>query len=472
MANRKRITTYGRRGHNYVRVFEERVGGTRYVRVQWSELPGQPLQTESWEYSTATAKEAKEWAAGTADRLAAGAAPAPKDRTVRELAELHVAAVGEGWAVKTTAAFWHRWKRFEQFLGRHTVARLVTEETLDEFRARMRRAEVATNQRAETIKVVKQVFRWAKRRKLLADNPIADYTMKLAKGEKRTEVPEWKPAEVQRLLQQLEDEHAPRDPKRWRLWVFLTLAAAQGTRQNALRHLSWADVNLAGVDHHHPTARGIELPPRSVWWNPAFDKVKIERAQPLTRPSVRALRVARVWAARLEYTGPWILSGATKTSRGIDEALPAWAEDPRAKKRGRTRRQVKDQPWTYSAFNQALRDLCARALDADGRPVEWVKGRAAHGFRKYSAGQVAELTGSERAAADWIGDQDIRIVRKHYLKRRAEAERRSAGLIGGALPGTRATRNRNTTATGTKKRAPRGETGGAQVPATIGDSSE
>ena len=433
MANRKRIATYGRRGKNLVRVFEERAESVRYVRVQWSEVAGRPLSTESWKYSKEAVVDARAFAEGTADRLAAGGAPAPRDRTVRELAEAHLAAESEAWAEKTLAAFRHRWGRFEAFLGRHTVARLVTEETLDEFRGRMKRAGVVVNQRAETIKAVKQVFRWAKRRKLLAENAIADYTMKLAKGEKRHDVPEWSPDDTRRLLARLAHERAAHTSRGWRLEVALHLVSQLGPRQNALRHLAWADVNLSGRTVRHPTAAGVVLPPRAVWWNPTYDKRAEERVQPLTRPAVRALRLAAVWRARLGAAGVWVLPAV------------------------QARTVAKNQPWTYQALNQALRELCTRALDAEGKPVAWVKGRGLHGFRKFAAGEVHRLTGSERAAADWIGDKDVKVVRKHYLKKRAEEQRAVAGLLGAAAP------NRNATATDTKTRTPRGKAGHAQV---------
>jgi hypothetical protein len=400
MAKRKRIATYGRRGR-LVRVFDETSAGRRRVRVQWNEAPGAPLSTESWPYTRPNVKTAKAFAQGVEQRLAAGTAAPMKDRTIRELSDLHVTAFAESWAVNTLKAFTHRWARFEAFVPPHTRARLVTEETLDEFRVVMRRAKVATNQRAETIKAVKQVFRWARHRKLIAENPIADYTVKLAKGEKRAEVPEWSPLETARLLAQIEREEAWRHAHGWRIAVALWIAAGQGPRQNAMRHLSFDDINLTSETVRHPTAADVILPPRTVWWNPRFDKMGSERVQPLTRVAVRALRIARVWHARLAARGdvsPWVLAPA------------------------RAKTTERAAPWTYQAMNAALRALCDRCEPV----VPWVKGRAFHGFRKFAAGEVAELTGSERAAADWIGDTDVKVVRKHYLKKRAEAQREVA----------------------------------------------
>jgi hypothetical protein len=394
MARRRRIATYGRRGA-LVRVIDEVANGHRLVRVQWNESTGAPLSTESWPYTKTHVELAKAFAQGVDQRLSAGlAAPLP-DRTLRELADLHIAAFAESWAPATLRAFRHRWARFEAFCGRTTSPRLITEETLDEFRAKMRVTGVATTQRSETVKAVKQVFRWARRRKLISENPIADYTIKLAKTEKAGEVPEWSPEETARLGAQLLDERASRSARHWRLEVAFWIAVGQGPRQNAMRHLAVADVNLSAETVRHPTASGVVLPPRSVWWNPAYDKLGKERVQPLTRGTVRALRLAAIWRRRIDYRGPWVLAPAQ--ARGVDRG----------------------EPITYQALNQALRELCDRCRPA----VAWIRGRAYHGFRKHSAGEVHRLTNSERAAADWIGDADVKIVRRHYLKKRAEEQR-------------------------------------------------
>lgn len=459
MADRKRITSYGRRGRNLVRVFAETVGGRRYVRAQWSEAPGQPLVTESWPHSAAAVKEARAFAEGVADRLAAGGAPPPPDRTVRELADAYVLAEGEAWAPATRTNFRWRWGRFEAFLGRHTLARLVTTATLDEWRATMQRAGVATNQRALAVGIVKAVFRFAAQpnRKLLATNPLADYRVKLAKGEKRAEVPEWTPAEVRRQRAQLAAERAYRRRRGWRLAAAVDVAATQGPRQGALFHLQWADVNLSGATVRHPTAADVVLPPRSVWWNPAHDKLGAERVQPLSRAAVRALRLARVWRARDDYRGPWVFY---RPGAGLRDAGTG-AHSARAAARAAAK---PDGPVTYQTVLSALQALCRRAVDADGRPVRWVKGRGFHGYRKHAAGEVHRLTGSERAAADWIGDKSIGVVRTHYLKKRAEEQRAVAeGLVLPDAPAAPAVANRNATATTNDTRPRRGKATGAQV---------
>lgn len=393
MTKRKRIATYGRRGQ-LVRVHDDVHDGNRLVRVQWNEAKGAPLQTQSWPYSKANVATAKAFAEGTAQRLAAGTGAPLTERTIRELSDLHIAAFVESWAPATLRNFRHRWARLEAFVGRNTSAKLITEETLDEFRAKMREANIAVTQRGETVKAVKQVFRWAKRRKLIAENPLADYVIKVAKAERAVEVPEWTPEETGRLAARLRAERAARSSRHWRLDVAFAIASNQGARINAIRHLAEADVNLSNDTVRHPSAEGVVLSPRTVWWNPKFDKTATERVQPLRRETVRAIRIARVWRRRIGYAGAWLLAPAQERSR------------------------AKDEPWGYSAANGALRALVKRTPD-----VAWIDGRGFHGFRKFVAGEVHRVTNSERAAADFIGDRDIRVVRKHYLKRRAEEER-------------------------------------------------
>jgi integrase len=123
----------------------------------------------------------------------------------------------------------------------------------------MRVAKVVTNQRGETVKTVKQCFRWARRRKLIAENPIADYTIKLAKSEKVVEVPEWSPDETARLAAQLLAERASRSARHWRLEVAFFLASSQGPRANAFLRLAWDDVNLSAETVRHPSAKGVVL---------------------------------------------------------------------------------------------------------------------------------------------------------------------------------------------------------------------
>ena len=55
--------------------------------------------------------------------------------------------------------------------------------------------------------------------------------------------------------------------------------------------------------------------------------------------------------------------------------------------------------------------------------------RAFHGFRRMAARTVLELTGDVNAAAEWIGDTDLRVVKRGYLKERPESLVRTAALV-------------------------------------------
>jgi integrase len=79
-----------------------------------------------------------------------------------------------------------------------------------------------------------------------------------------------------------------------------------------------------------------------------------------------------------------------------------------------------DRPWGFQAYTYALHEAEGRS----GVPV--IKYRGAHGFRRGISGDIYDATGSEKAAADWIGDRSLKVVRKHYLLERDEEMKRLA----------------------------------------------
>mgnify|MGYP001581133137 CR=1 FL=1 len=85
---------------------------------------------------------------------------------------------------------------------------------------------------------------------------------------------------------------------------------------------------------------------------------------------------------------------------------------------------VNEKPWTYSAFIAQLHDA-ERAAGIE--PRKW---KVAHAFRRGVAGDVLSLTGSERRAAEWIGDKDVKVVKRSYLLERDEELQRTATAIG------------------------------------------
>lgn len=384
---RKLIAKLGSHGRT-VRVFEE----GPLVRVQWREAASR--RTESWPATASGRKEARAYAKGVEERLARRAPEAPRAVTVGELGEAFVLAhpVPETWRPKTRATFDARWKVWLAFATRERRIDTVTPETLDRFRAAMRAEDYAVNQIANHVQMVKAVWRFAKERKLLAENQIADYRMKLSRDQRKAEIPEWTPAECERILAEL----SPRKSTGWRAFVAIVLDALLGGRSNALLALEWRDVDLTR---------------RVLRWRPELDKLARDREQPLPREAVYALRVAAVWRRRIGYTGPFILPGA----------------------QARTRDR---KPWTYQALNQALHEAHARAFP--GAP--WVPYRAMHGFRRMNVNNVLKLTGDLAKAGQWIGDTDLRTLAKSYVRARPEELRDLSSRV--ALP--KPTRSPNT----------------------------
>jgi hypothetical protein len=70
-----------------------------------------------------------------------------------------------------------------------------------------------------------------------------------------------------------------------------------------------------------------------------------------------------------------------------------------------------DRPWTYAALSA---QLTAAEMRAD---IPHVAFRGMHGFRRGAAKNVLELTGGDlNKAGEWIGDTDLRALKRSYLK--------------------------------------------------------
>lgn len=252
------------------------------------------------------------------------------------------------------------------------------------------------------------MYRFARARRYLAENPIADYVMKLSRDQRRLEVPEWTEHECALIRQQLD----PRASRYWRAAVAIDLAAVLGTRVNALLNLEWRDVDMTA---------------RTVRWRPELDKLAKDRVQPLPRDAVRAMRIARVWRARLGYEGPWVFPSGVTEQRGQSRELKAWERDPKHKRLGKqSHRRPADKPYTYAAVNQALRNAADRA------GVRWISYRAMHGFRRFMLNNALKLTGNLSMAGRFIGDTDMRTLTRSYVRDRPEEFRELASRI--ALP--------------------------------------
>lgn len=394
---RKEIARFGTHGRG-VRVFVETFAGGRQalVRAQWRE--NGLLKTESLPDSRQNQKTVRAYAEGVAERLRLQVATPAERMTMYQLGERYVLAhpVPETWRPKTLKSFRDRWRLWLTFAGADRAADTVTHDTMDELRGALRAQDYAINQVANIVQTVKSVYRFARARKYLAENPLADYEMKLSRDQRRLEVPEWTNDEAARILAALD----PRNSRQWRPYVAIVLDAVLGGRSNALLHLEWRDVDFGE---------------RTLRWRPELDKLAKDRVQPLPRAAVRVLRLARVWRHRLGYVGPYVIPSATSAGRGVARELKAWQRDPRHKQVGlKTRRVVRDRPYSYGALHYQLQEAAARAS------VRWIPYRAMHGFRRLVLGNALALTGNLVRAGQFIGDVDMRTLTRSYVRERPE----------------------------------------------------
>lgn len=393
----KPIASYGiARSGAYVRVAQVQLAGGAAVQVQWRE--GGARRKKAFPATPAGRAHAKAFAQGTHQRLSAAPGSDAPRITLEHLFERYVLACEASWRPKTRTNEINRWRYFVQALGPNTFADLVTPDTLDELRRKLiksggsRGQPIAPNQVHAILSNVCRVWRLATARRWIESNPLAGYRIPRSKEDRPLDVEEFRPEEAARLMARL----SPHDSRRWRAHVACRIAGTQGPRVNALLLSHDADWDLDG---------------RVVRWRRETDKLGRERFQPLTRDAVAAVRIARIWRRRLGYTGRFLIPAV------------------------RVQRREADAPWSYQALQQLLHAAC----EESGVAVKPF--RAMHGFRRMAAGNVLEATGGDvKAAADWIGDNDLRVLIRSYAKKRPEKMVRVAGLIQmpteGAAPAT------------------------------------
>lgn len=406
---RKTLREYGSHGRS-VRVFVESFASRNrqsLVRVQWREAG--KLRTESLPDSRENQARAKAFAEGVAERLTLHGRGTNERLTMMELGERYLAAhpTPETWRPRTRQSFIGRWKVWLAFATPTRQIDTVTPDTLDDFRAAMRQQDYAVNQIANHVQLVKSVYRFARARKYLLENPIAEYAMKLSRDQRRLEVPEWTAEERDKILAALD----PRSARTWRAYCAVVLSAVLGVRVNALLNLEWRDVDV--------TARVIR-------WRPELDKLAKDRTQPMPRDAVRAVRILRVWRGRLGYAGPFVIPGDKR----------------------RQKRAGGERPYSYQALNQSLKHAATVAQ------VRWIDYRALHGFRRHVLNNALAITGNIVRAGQFIGDTDLRTLQRSYVRERAEDLRDVADAM--TLPRTE--RNQTVTEPSNRRSPKRQET--------------
>ena len=375
--NRTRIFTIGQRPGTINGYRIVLPSGRRLVRIEWREY--RKRLTKSWEDSAEGKRLAKATAQGIKQRLDRRDLAVVERVQVGALFDKYVLALAPEWREATLKNARNNWRLFQETVSPTTFADLVTQQTLDEVRAALRDRRIAANQVRACITRVLAVWTWARKRRILAENGLSDYENKLSKNGEPLNVPEYSPTEVAALMAQL----SFRSSRAWRPWCVVQLASLLGPRQNALLNLEWRDVNLVS---------------RTVRWRAELDKRGRERDQPLPREAVAAFRVAGVWRRRMRYAGRFVFP-AVQARRG-------------------------DRPWTYAALSEQLKSAEARA------GVPHVAFRGMHGFRRGAAKNVLVMTGGDlNKAGEWIGDTDLRTLKKSYLKSRPEELRQVANAM-------------------------------------------
>jgi integrase len=370
--------TIARLGQHGRRVRVWRVAGTDKVSVQ---CRAEGI-TKSYRGQDAEAK-----AMGFAKRLVEGfgreLTPTPK-LTVSDLWERYTSSSDyRQLRPRSQALYKEAWRLFTDVVPTDSDARAVNVATLETVRTahedgkRERTGRpYALNTIRKSISIVKGVFAWAERVELLEKDRVHQFRFKVAKDKRPVAPPEYTKEEFAKLLGALSFDKASQRYAH----VVLACCGYQGARINAVLHLRWEDVDFdAAIEiDGKPVQTGLII------WRARFDKQGNEWDQPMRAP-FRAI-LARLWES-------------------VDRPATGWVFPPR---------QANSASETYrvTSFWWTLRAAEVRA------GVTLHPGRAAHGFRRMVAGDVAEATGSALSAMQAIGDRDIRLSDRYVKHRR------------------------------------------------------
>jgi integrase len=176
--------------------------------------------------------------------------PPPQTAVAQAVADYLTFLGTENRAPKTLVKYRGILNVFTAFLAAHRVTRLhqFSATLFDRFRAARKTDHHVKTMFTEGV-VIKQFWKWCKSRKLVADNPIADF--KLVK-------PPLQPKEGPSLTQVLRILAALPPPKR----AMVALLAYTGMRSGELQRLKPEDVDLAGNWVHVRSRVGAETKTR------------------------------------------------------------------------------------------------------------------------------------------------------------------------------------------------------------------
>lgn len=356
---RKTLAKYGERGRT-VRVLVDLTRGR--TLVQWYER-GQPKK-KVFPVSREGQAEAKAWATGFSEELERKARGGPM--TMRGLWDAYWEVEFPHLRSRTQVVYKDRWMKWEDYIGKDTDPEAVEMQDIDRFVTRARGAGKSMNQARHVLNVARIVFNWGLSRKYLMATDFSRFRWKQAKDERPLEIGEHAPEEFDRILSVLD----PKKQGEWRIWALLLITGSQGPRIRTARHLMWEDIE----------GDVIRWPAKTMKQGEDF-------LQPVTADTRRALECARAWRLKEGYTGPYVFYPArVSNAQGVYTYQSAWLAFRKAEKRA---------------------------------GVSHIPYRAFHGLRRMAAGNVYDALKDPLAAAEWIGDRDVKQMRS-YLKRRAE----------------------------------------------------
>lgn len=367
---RKRIATYGKRGALVRVIDEQRPDGRRFV-VQWGSKASR--QQRSFSGTPQGRSEAMAFAEAYEAEIRKPKAPdTPPALTTADLWRLYAEATFPHLRPRSRQLYTENWKRWERFFTRERLADSMTLVDATAFRAELERIGLATKTVQSAIEQARAVYNWAERAELIGRNRWHQFRFKVAK-EKRTKArAEYRQADFLAIWRQFD----PTLTGQWRPYVAIGLLGIYGARQNAVLHLTWADVDEA--------AGTLTL--RAEW-----DKQGEEHVHALLPLTRELLAVAQAWRERHGYTGPWLLYPARKGSRS--------------------------DTYTIQSLWAALGAAEARA------GIDKVKFRAGHGFRRGLVGDLLEAGNDMDLALKAIGDRDLRMAKHYAVKRNDRIEK-------------------------------------------------
>ncbi|MCO4101089.1 MAG: tyrosine-type recombinase/integrase [Gemmatimonas sp.] len=305
---------------------------------------------------------------------------APPALTTAELWRLYSEATFPHLRPRSRKLYAENWKRWESYFTRERLADSMTLTDATGFRADLERAGLATKTIQSAIEQARAVYNWAERAELIGRNRWHQFQFKVAK-EKRTQPrAEYRQADFLAIWRQFDPTRAGQ----WRPYVAVGLLGLYGSRQNAILHLTWDDVNEG--------AGTLTLRPE---WDKQGEE-HVHALLPLTRELVA---VAKAWRERDDYTGPWLLYPARKNS-GSDT-------------------------YTIQSLWSALEEAEKRA------GIAKVRYRAGHGFRRGLVGDLLEAGNDMDLALKAIGDRDLRMAKHYAVKRNDRIEKALAARADG-----------------------------------------